>query len=475
MKFYKLVLLLVILAFVPYLMVYAENNAIKKGDVLTLEKCIDIATGNNPSITLGKNISRVYQSKIGQSKSLYLPQVNISTGYSRQNPITDAVIDKDSNQYSGSVGLNQLIYDFGKTGTKTKIQKLNLDSSISDVDFTVINVAYNVKQAYYTALAGKINRDIYAQSINAYEDHLRQAKAFFEIGTKSKIDVTTAEVNLSNAKLNFIKANNAYKSAISSLNNAMGIPDAPEYYISDTLTFKHIIDSENDVDYSVDSSNELMVTNKNESKNSHLKSKISKFDIIDNLSFKKYEVNFDDALKKAYDNRPDLKALVIKESAASESVKLVRKDYFPTVSGFANYGLGGQRFPVDNGWSFGTNVSIPLFNGLLTKNQVDEAKANLDIARSNIEILKQNIYHEVQQAYINLVESENRIPVSYIAVKQAKENLDLANGRYNVGVGNSIEVQDAQINYNNAQLSYIQSLYDYNIARSNLEKDMGVK
>ena len=451
-----------------------ENITIKKNEVLTLERCLDIAFKNNPNIGLAQNTTKIYQSKIGQTKAGYFPQLNLASGYGRQNPITSSPIDEANNQYSGNVNLNQLIYDFGKTPTKTKIQKLNLNSANFDVDDITVKIAYNVKHAYYSALLAKINKDIYAQSISQYEKHLKQANAFFEIGTKSKIDVTNAEVNLSNVKLNYIKANNAYKTAIANLNNAMGILEAPEYTVADTVTFNRPTNITNK-DIKVAYKNTGSKPANNSAKKPVLKSTVEKQNIIGDLTFKKFDITLEEALKKAFDNRPDLKSSLTKEIIATESVKLAKKDYYPSLTGYANYGIGGQKFPLDSGWSFGTNVNIPIFNGLLTKNQISEAKANLDIAKSNIEILRQNIYLQVQQAYINLVESEKTIPIAELTVRQAKENFELANGRYKVGVGSSIEVNDAQISYNNAQLSYVQAFYDYNTAYINLENAMGVK
>lgn len=466
MKFFKITFLIALMVF-AFQTVKAEEIPIKNGEVLNLEQCINIAIIKNPNIGLAKNTAKIYESKVGQVKSGYLPQINLTSGYNRLNSITNIGIDKDSNSYSGSIGVNQLIYDFGKTPTKVKVQDLNLNSAKYDVDDAVIQIAYNVKQAYYSALSAKISKDVQSQSINQYERHLKQAKAFFETGIKSKIDVTTADVNLSNAKLSYIKADNMYKNAIANLNNAMGLLDAPDYDIDNIFAFKNI--------NNVTSAKSDNKSSSKQDKDAVLKTGISKYDIMDTLTFKKYDISFEDALKTAMDNRPDLKSYITREDAAKESVKLAKKDYMPVISGAANYGTGGREFPLDTGWSVGANITVPVFNGFLTKKQVDEAKANLNVAKSGIEVLKQNVYLQVKQAYINLTEAEKRIPVVELIVKQAKENFDLANGRYNVGVGNSIEVQDAQINYNNAQLSYVQALYDYNVARSNLEKAMGIK
>ena len=81
----------------------------------------------------------------------------------------------------------------------------------------------------------------------------------------------------------------------------------------------------------------------------------------------------------------------------------------------------------------------------------------------------------MQQAYLNLKEAEERLPAAELAVKQAEENLELANGRYEAGVGNPIEVTDAQVGLSNAKLSYIQALYDYKVALASLERAMGVR
>ena len=467
-KFLSLLFFLLVFAFTGR--AFAENDLIKKGDILTLDRCIDIAIKMNPNIGLAESTTKIYKSKIGETKSAYFPQFSITSGYNRQNPTGD--YSGDYNMYNGSTSISQLLYDFGKTSTQSKIDKLNLVSSRSGVDNAVVQLAYNVKQAYYSALSSKLNENIYKKSIEEYQAHLKQAKAFFQIGTKSKIDVTTAEVNLSNAQLNYIKAEDAYKTAIVTLNNTLGLPNAPEYTIEDTLSYKKKTQA-----FNKDNTGKILnVSDKNPSlKNVNLKSNVEETNIVDSLAFKRFNITLEDAIKKAFDNRPDLKSLVTLENAAKASIKLAKTGYYPTLSGVANYGWGGKAFPLDSGWSFGANVSVPVFDGFLTHNKVNEAKANLDVASANKEILRQNIYLQVQQSYINMVDAEKSIPLAEITVKQAKENLELANGRYKIGVGSSVDVQDAETNYDNAQLSYVLAFYNYNTARSNLEKAMGVK
>ena len=412
----------------------ADEEIVRKGELLTLQRCIEIALKKQPTIIASRYNINAAQSRIGQAKSGYYPQIDLSSGYSRISPASGSSgragvdADKAFDQFSSSATLRQTLYDFGKTSTQVRVRNLDLDSSRSDLDNVTTQIAFNVKQAYYTVLQAKKNKAVSEETVKQFQQHLDQAKGFYEVGTKPKFDVTKAEVDLSNAKLNLIRSENAIKLATATLNNAMGVPYAPEYILED------------------------------------------------NLSFLKYAATFEDALSKAYENRPDLKSSVLKRKAAEESVDLSKKNYFPVLTGNAGYNWSGEKFhSQEDGWNIGAAVSFPLFSGFLTKYQVEESRANLDVLRANEELQKQTIFLDVQNAYLNLKEAEDRIPVAELSVKQATENLDIANGRYSAGVGSPVEVTDAQVAYTNARTAYIQALSDYKVAQASLEKAMGTR
>src|SRR4030043_1275888 len=419
------------------------EEIIKKGESLNLERCVGIAlkihTHTAPAVhNVNANVSR-----IGQSKANYYPQINWSSSYSRVSSASGRLgssfsstgttgsstggTEESFDEYSTGFSLSQTIYDFGKTPTQVMIQNFNLDSSRSDLENVSEQIILNVKQTYYGVLQAKRNRDVSSETVNQFQQHLEQAKGFYTVGTKPKFDVTKAEVDLGNAKLNLIKAENALRIAVANLNNAMGVPDAPGY------------------------------------------------EVEDNLSFKKYEMKFDDAVSKADQNRPDLKSIIVKRQAAESSVELAKKGYFPVLTGTAGYDYAGNTFPLERGWNIGATFSFPVFNGFLTKYQVEEAKENLNVLRANEESLRQSVFLEVQQAYLNLKEAEDSIPTAELTVQQSQENFEIANGRYAAGVGNPIEVTDAEVLLANAKLSYIQALYNYKVSQSSLEKAMGLR
>jgi hypothetical protein len=141
----------------------------------------------------------------------------------------------------------------------------------------------------------------------------------------------------------------------------------------------------------------------------------------------------------------------------------------------ANYGFDSQSFPLDRGWTVGAQLTFPIFSGYSTKYQVEEARATLDVLKANEENLRQSIYLDVQQAYLNLQVAKDQISTTELTVRQADENLELANGRYAAGVGNPIEVTDALVAQANAKTAYIAALYNYKIAQASIEKAMGVR
>ena len=418
------------------------EEIIKKGESLNLERCVEIALKMHPDIAAAKNTVNASESRIGQARSNYYPQIDWSSSYNRISPASDRSVSSSSSgitsssfgrtggsfdEYSTGVNLSQTIYDFGKTPTQVKIQNYNLDSSRSDLESILNQVVFNVKQAYYGVIQAKHNKIVAEDTVRQTQQHLEQAKGFYEVGTRPKFDVTKAEVDLSNAKLNLIRAANALKISIVNLNNTMGIPYAPEYMLAE------------------------------------------------DISFFQYEITFEDALENAYKNRPDLQSVIAKKLASEKSIELAKTGYYPVLSGNASYDWSGESFPLEEGWNIRATLSFPVFSGFLTKYQVEEAKANLNVLKANEESLKHTVFLEVQEAYLTLRAAEDAIPTAKLGVEQAQENLDIANGRYAAGVGNPIEVTDAEVGLANARTSYIQALYADRVAQASIEKAMGMR
>lgn len=461
-------------------MIFTQNIAsaiveIKEGSVLGIEECIDIALKNSPQLNISRNNNKIYKSRIGQAKSDYFPTFGAGGGYYNQNGNASGnrTISNNMDYYSASANLSMMFYNFGKTGAKINMQKFYTIASEFDLDNTKLQTIYNVKSAYYGVLAAQASRSVARANVKLNERTYSRTKAFFEEGLKSKIDLVNAEVYLSDAKIELVNTEKAYQISLVKLNNAMYVAYAPSYAIKNTESFNFKRSPNTDVDL-VDIANTKDLSKPPEQpKNAVFLSSVEKSNILKDYIFKPYSYSFEETVGIAKEKRPDLKSYQNTYSAMAESLKYTKREFFPSIGGKAGYGYRNMDSQTNNSFSFSAALEAQSINIMNTKYKIDEAKAQLEIAKDNIDLISQNLYFEVQTAYINMKQVEERLPLLSTKVRQTLENYELADGRYEVGLGNFIELQDAKVNYNNAQQSYVQAIYEYNVARASLEKSMG--
>ena len=240
-----------------------------------------------------------------------------------------------------------------------------------------------------------------------------------------KVDVTIAEANLSNSKLQLIQADNAVNLAIAKLNNVMGVPFIDKYTVQERLDYIPV------------------------------------------------DITLEKSVDIAREARPELKQAEIKVESAKQTLKLVKKSYFPTLSVEGQYQRGGKSWNSNYGYNIGGYLNFPTVNGMLVRNEIKEARYLYDKEIANATTTQNAIYLEIQNAFLLLTEKKNQIPVALLQVKQAKENYELSYGRYRVGEASPTELKDSQILYQQAQLSYYNALYQYNSAKAALEKAIG--
>ena len=191
------------------------------------------------------------------------------------------------------------------------------------------------------------------------------------------------------------------------------------------------------------------------------------------MSPEKYPYTFEKSVEIAKENRPDLKALNASVKAMKQYVLLTKRQYLPDLKGGVGYSYANNRYYADSGMNVSLNLTST-FNIMQVKNEVDIANSQLNLAKTEVELLNQNLYFDIQSAYVDMIQLEKQIPLLETKVRQTLENLELADGRYAVGLGDYIQLQDARVNYNNAQSSYVQAVYNYNVARATLEREIAL-
>ena len=406
---------------------YADMN----GEV-TLSDCIKLAITHHPTIMSAISNAEIYKTRIGQAWSNYFPTLNAGTSYSRNDMLmtmggsySRMMSQKYNMYYVPTLSANMLLFDFGKTKAAADMAKRNYEASRYDAETSIELVIYNVKVAYYNLIFAEIQKTVYEDTVKDFELQLKQARAQYEIGRKAKIDVTTAEYNLGNAKVNLIKAKNTLELAAAELANAVGIPELEGVVLKDKLNTKA------------------------------------------------YEVNFKDLLSTAQASRPALLASKKLMDAAEMNVRRAKRAFAPDLSAFGSYNQGGRQIDSDYGYQFGVQLNYSALNLMYLKKQVDEANATYKKYVADYEQQKQNVYLEVKSAYINLLNSHDSLDVSKLALQQAKERQYQAFRRYQVGLGDAIEFKDAENSYLNAQLDYYSNVLNYNVNAAEVERVIG--
>lgn len=406
---------------------YTDMN----GEV-SLSDCIKLAITHHPAIMSAISNAEIYKSRVGQAWSNYFPTISAGTSISKNDmfmtmggSFTKMIPQKYNLYYVPNISANMLLFDFGKTKAVADSAKRTYESSRFDAETSIENVIYNVKVAYYNLIFAKIQKSVYEETVQDYELQLKQARAYYEIGKKAKIDVTYAEYNLGKAKLNLIKAKNTLELASVQLANAVGIPELAEVVLKD------------------------------------------------GLNTKEYDVNFTDLIKIAEDSRPSLLSAKKRMDAAELNVRSAKRSFTPDIGAFGSYQYGGRQINSDYGYQAGVQLQYSNLNMMLIKKQIDEAVATYKKYVADYEQERQNVYLDVKSAYINLMNSHDSIAVSKLALQQAKEQQYQAFRRYQVGLGDAIEFKDSENTYLNAQLDYYSTILQYNINAAEVERVIG--
>jgi len=199
--------------------------------------------------------------------------------------------------------------------------------------------------------------------------------------------------------------------------------------------------------------------------------------LVEDVTMTPVQYSLDQAKELAFASRPELKSFDAQRRAQDQLIAVARRGHLPDLLFDFNYRRSNtslvDTFPLLGGWQLGLNLLIPIFDGFRTTNRVQETLHTYYVIKSQEELQWQQVALDVEQAYLRLVELQERIKANEAAARAAKENLDLANGRYEVGVGSIIEATDAQNLYTDAQTTYIRTLYDYKIAEAALVRAIG--
>jgi outer membrane protein TolC len=395
--------------------------------VLTLEDCLAAAEANHPGIA-GANAS--VASAAGRlASSAVSDRLEISGS---------AAVTRSGNEMSenlgSSLGLSASVkvYDANRNKYAVDSSRASLSATEEEARNTLFGVRSGVKSAFLTLLLDyEITRQR-EESVRAFEQHLEQAKGFYEAGTKPWYDVTKAEVDLGNAQMSLAEASADIRDARASLASAMGADPSEEFDITspglEVITLPDGTESA--------------------------------------------------AADMALENRTDYRASRLKIDAGILSLRSDARANAPSVSLSGGYSGDGDENDFSHlamGWNTGLRMTVPIIDGGAYKARVDSARAQVMSLEASHEKLRQDILLEVSRAKTDIIKARERIRVSELTLVNAEENRRMAVGRYETGVGDPLEVTDALVSFTDATLSNKRAHHDLQLAIINLEKAAGVE
>jgi len=424
----------------------ASGAATGAARVLTLGDAVLLALKNQPAIRAARQRVNAQDAILGQAKSAYYPTINLNgtwTDTTQSGQTTSS--PQDFVNVNSATRLDWTVYDFGKREGSVEQERDSLQSRRFAERTSVEEVVVNVKRAYYRYLQAKVLVRVREDTVRDRETLVRQAKGFFEVGTRPRIDVARAEANLYGAEAELIGAQNGVKITWAELKNAIGLEDFPVRPLAEEALLDRPVET-----------------------------------LSEELKIVRPAFSFEKALDTAYSLRPELKDFEAQRKARDAAIATARRGHLPDLTFNSSYGRRGANtrtgkgiYPLDLNWSVGFAVNIPIFNGFQTTYEVEEAMSNYSELEAIEAQTRQQIALEVERSYLNIIETAERIRATEAAARSAKENLDLANGRYRVGVGSIIEITEAQVINTLAQTNLIQAIADYKIFEADLAKAVG--
>jgi outer membrane protein len=410
---------------------------------LTLDEAVQLALKQNPLVTQSKERMNAAAEQIGVSRGALFPQASFSGTYFYGNAFSRTAKGQTALALPGGMGtpitakkeatsfevyrfsLNQLIYDFGKTTGRVASSRAGHKQAAEDYANTRQQVVLDTRTAYFEYLASRRAIKVAEENVRQNQELLKQAKSFYEVGLRAKIDVTKAEANLANAEAELIRARNLADVSRVSLMAVLGLKTWPYREVEDILEVTPKV-----------------------------------------LTLKELQTS-------ALAQRPEIRRNLYQQEGDKANLQVARAGYFPSFNAFAAYGWEGARNTLEDDWWVGAGVTFPLFEGLSTYHSVRQAKAQLRSTEASGESLVLTIMREVEQSYLDLMSAWEVIRARVKAKEAAAENLRLAWGRYRAGVGDIIEVTDAQVQFARADLDYVRALFDYRVYEARLDKAIG--
>jgi outer membrane protein len=397
--------------------------------VLSIKDAQTLAMKNNPQISVARlnalaslQVTREVRSSLWPTAQVDLTAVDTNPG----NRITAGALNNPAvyQRAAAGAGVSQLLTDFGRTTNLVSSANLAAKAENQNALATKEQILLAVDQAFYNALQTQAVLTVAQQTVKDRQTVSDQVGALFQSKLKSELDFSFANVNLAQAKLLLLDAENNVNAAQAALSAVLGFPNLQNFQlVEDTTTIVTPPD------------------------------------------------NIDDLINTAFTMRPEILALEFQSESAQKFQKAERDLLFPDIRALGVVGDTPVRNPLISSWygAVGVNVDIPVFNGFLYTARAREASLRAQATQEKLRDIRDRIARDVRTSWLNAKTAYDRLAVTQQLLDQANLALNLAQARYKLGLGSIVELSQAQLQQTQAQISDVGAGYDYRLALAVLQ------
>jgi outer membrane protein len=404
---------------------------------LTLRQAQDLAIKGHPRLLAAQDESAAAVQTVRENKAAYYPTVTgavTAVGSTDDNARIGAGAISASrliSRASPGLVLSQLVTDLGRTPNLVASAKLQAQASEQNVELTREQVLLDVDNAYFGVLRSQAVLKTAQQTVDARQLVYEQANTLAQNNLRSQLDVSFADVNLSDAKLLLIQAQNNLQESYARLAHALGSDTAVAYQLADEPLPANLPP---DV--------EVLVAQA-----------LAERPDVTRVKFER-----DAAYKFAYAER-DLNRPSVSVAAVAGAIPYMNEAVAATTP--------------ENYAGAAVNVNVPVFNGGLYSARHAAAELRAQQLDQNLRDVQEQVAQDVRVAWANATTGYQRMDVTAQFLRSATLALDLAQGRYNLGLASIVELTQAQLNVTRAEIENLSAKYDYQVQFAGLQYAIG--
>ncbi len=404
--------------------------------LLTRQDAEKIAVANNPRVKVSVLLAELQTQVVRETRANELPNLNgdVTTEDANEGSrISTGSLAASRLLYHVGMGvqLNQLITDFGRTRNLIASQRLREKARQADVNATKEDIILATDQVFFQAVQAQATLRVAQQTVEARQTLVDQVSALAAAKLKSELDLSFAQVNLSQAKLLQLDAQSNLDAAKAALAAVLGY-DHPVTY-----------------------------------------------ELVENTGdLQTLPSNVDQSVTDALQNRPDLQSLRLSEQAAQKFSVAQREQLLPTVSALGVVGytpLGASQYFTSSWYgAVGLNLNVPIFNGFRYVAQASEAALEATVQSERVRDLRNRVVRDVRTAWLTANTELQRVTVAEELLKQANLALSLAQTRYQLGLSSIVELSQAQLQQTEAAIANANARAQFGLAYAGLQFQTGV-